>query len=172
MKCLLLALTIFFSTTTALAMENSNEELQDLSYMLFDFPEDPTYGVENLDSSKLDFSIESLVYINEYLDTVRDMELSDQDYFIVCLRAGAYVGEVIRKNDTKQTWQWLSYDQALEVDQEFIEQLGESIGTIAVIYSSEGTLAFPLAKIQKYLENGSEDDVQFFAQAMMAKFTE
>jgi len=46
---------------------------------------------------------------------------------------------------------------------------GESLGGAAVLWDSASGLTFPLAKVQKFLDNGREDSVQFFAKVMMEK---
>ena len=48
----------------------ANREFSDLSFMLFQDRESPTYKRELLDERKLDFSVESLKHLDEYLEAL------------------------------------------------------------------------------------------------------
>jgi hypothetical protein len=140
--------------------------------VMFKSPEliadNPTPGIELLDTSRLDFSVESLGLVDDYLDKMRKQKLDDEATFKLILRCGAYVGEVILRNSHGKTYHWLEYAEALKVSK-LIEQFGESVGTIAILWDSQTGLTFPLGKVMKFLENGREDSVQFFAKAMLEK---
>jgi hypothetical protein len=43
------------------------------------------------------------------------------------------------------------------------------LGGAAVLWDSGTGLTFPLAKVQKFLDNGREDSVQFFAKVVIEK---
>src|SRR5579864_4657969 len=76
-----------------------DQALSELSQMFsMDLAEDSTPGRELLDASRLDYSVESLGLVDDYLDEMRKRKLEDQAYMKVVLRCGAYVGEVIRRN--------------------------------------------------------------------------
>ena len=142
--------------------------LSDLAHIFFE--DDDTFGREHLDRRRLDFSLESLKHINDYLGTIRkdkEIEKLGVTRAKVVLRAGAYVGEVIRKNDNKVQWRWVDYDGARQVEPKF-ENFGKTIATAAVLYDGNRGFALPLAKVDKYLTNGAEDDVYFFAKVMMS----
>ena len=142
--------------------------LSDLAHIFFE--DDDTFGREHLDRRRLDFSVESLKHVNDYLEAIRkdkDVETQGVTRAKVVLRAGAYVGEVIRKNDKKVQWRWVDYDGARQVEPKF-ENFGKTIATAAVLYDGNKGFVFPLAKVEKYLNNGAEDDVYFFAKVMMS----
>ena len=140
---------------------DTNQALLDLSHMFYE--DKDTLGQDTLNPSELDFSVESLKEVNAYLDTVRANKEIESSWNRVVLRTGAYVGEVIRKNDPKANWQWLDFESAKAQEPEFFESLGMSISSAAVLYSKDKGFAFPLAKVEKFLINGPEDDVHFFA---------
>ena len=84
------------------------------------------------------------------------------------LRAGAYLGEVIRRQAPPgKQLHWLDYDQAAAVDK-IMKSFGRQAGTSAMLWNGDKGLVFPLGKIAKYLENGSEDSTLFFAEAILA----
>lgn len=153
--------------------ELQDEALSGLGQM-FAMPEavadDPTPGTELLDPARLDFTVESLGFVDDYLDEMRKRGLEEDgdDYYKLVLRCGAYVGEVIRRNATNKTYHWLDYQGAVSINKS-IEAFGESLGGAAVLWDSATGLTFPLGKVQKFLDNGREDSVQFFAKAVIAK---
>ena len=143
--------------------------LSDLAHIFFE--DDDTFGREHLDRRRLDFSVESLKHVNDYLEAIRkdkDVETQGVTRAKVVLRAGAYVGEVIRKNDKKVQWRWVDYEGAKQVEPKLFESFGKRIATAAVLYDGNKGFVFPLAKVEKYLNNGAEDDVYFFAKVIMS----
>ncbi len=78
------------------------------------------------------------------------------------------MGEVILRNARGKTYHWLDYEGALRVNPG-IADYGESLGGAAVLWDGADGLTFPLGKIQKFLDNGREDSVQFFAHVMIEK---
>jgi hypothetical protein len=153
--------------------ELQDQALSELGQM-FASPElvadDPTPGSELLDTARLDFSIESLGFVDDYLEQMRSRQLEEggEDYCKLVLRCGAYVGEVILRNASGKTYHWLDYKGALKVNKS-IADFGESLGGAAILWDSATGLTFPLAKVQKFLDNGREDSVQFFARVMIDK---
>ena len=153
--------------------ELQDQALSELGQM-FASPEliadDPTPGTELLDPSRLDFTLESLGFVDDYLDQMRQrqpVEDSD-DYVKLVLRCGAYVGEVIRRNAKGNTYHWLDYKGAVKINKS-IADFGESLGGAAVLWDGATGLTFPLAKVQKFLDNGREDSVQFLAKVIIEK---
>ena len=131
-------------------------------------PDDPTPGSDLLDPSRLDFSIASLELADDYLDQMRQRQLEDENFGKLVLRCGAYVGEVILRNATAKNYHWLDYKGALKVDK-IMKDFGENLVTAAVLWDGSDGLTFPLGKVAKFLENGREDSVHFFARVMLKK---
>jgi hypothetical protein len=143
----------------------SDKALQDLSVMLYDAPRDPTPDVQILSREKLDFSIESLSHVEQYLDHVQNHSYDRKQTITLVLRTGAYVGEVIRRHAKSKQWHWLAYAEAIKLSPD-IAKLGKDLHTSAVLWDSKHEFSFPLGKIIKYLRNGEEDDVKFYAQVL------
>lgn len=129
---------------------------------------DPTPGAKLLDPSRLDFTVKSLRFVDDYLAKMRKQRLPEDgdDYCKLVLRCGAYVGEVILRNSKSKTYHWLDWKGALRINKE-IADFGETLGGAAVLWDSNDGLTFPLGKVQKFLDNGREDSVQFFAKVML-----
>jgi hypothetical protein len=150
------------------AIKNQDQALSELSQLFINNPEKPTFGHEFLDPKKLDFSVDSLKQVDTYLEAVRKAKGIDTNLTVVVLRAGAYVGEVIRRNSPKKKWTWLDFETAETVNPKLFDQLGKNLGTVAVLYDGTAFL-FPLGKVGKRIANGSEDGVFFYAKVVLAR---
>lgn len=77
-------------------------------FMYLDVSED-SWDQENLTKRNLDFTVESVRYIDGYLyrllNTEHGTELLDKHFDNFMVRIGAYIGEVI-KNNIKQDFYW------------------------------------------------------------------
>lgn len=144
-----------------------DDALSGLSGMFLSCPTDPTPGADALDASKLDFSVASLAHVDDYLKAMRSRKLGETEQAVVVLRCGAYVGEVIRRSTGDV--HWLDYDEAVGLDNGIATFGGKSLGLMAILWGGGQRFSFPLAKVMKFLKNGREDSVQFFAQVMLTE---
>lgn len=147
----------------------SDQEFIEISIMFYSDNEDPTFGIEHLKPELLDYSIDSLEHINDYLLTIKGMPGITKTWNKVILRCGAYIGEVIRRNSKKNTYNWYDYENAKKIGNEKFNQLGFQIGTSAVLYRWDNFFCFPLAKVEKFLESGLEHNIKTFAKEILAK---
>ena len=145
--------------------EFQDAAFEELSQMLWMEDETPTHKRELLNNSALDFSVDSLAHIDNYLDAIRSDELAGEDLLRIVLRCGAYVGEVIRRHSHSE-YHWIDYDQAAR-ESKMVKEVGRYLGTIGVLRAGPDSMCFPLGKICKFIENGREDSVQFFAKAII-----
>ena len=109
--------------------------MEDLAVMFFDDQQDPTPDAHVLSKEKLDFSIESLVHVEEYLDFVRTQKRTGKPLQILVLRAGGYVGEVIRRHAKHKHWHWLDFPEASKLEADIIA-MGYSIHTAAILWDA------------------------------------
>ena len=116
--------------------------LEDLSHMLTGEDTDPTYKRELLSRERLDFSLDSLKHIDEYLEALHVQPPTDQDLTRVVLRCGAYVGEVIRRH-SKEDFHWLAFPEAARLSP-VVKSLGMGLGTarIASIFLRRSLFSF------------------------------
>jgi hypothetical protein len=149
-----------------------DEALADLAEMFLSNPDDPTPGSESLDPTPCDYSVESLRAVDDHLEGMRARRPEGEALMKLVLRCGAYVGEVIRRHaPTGTPWHWLTYDDAVRLDAR-LGSIGQSLGTAAVLWDGREGFCFPLARVGKYLENGAEDSVWVFAQAIITRARE
>ena len=142
-----------------------DQAFEELAEMLWLDEEQPTHKRELLDPSVLDFSLHSLAHVDDYLDAVRSDAIEGEVMMRVVLRAGAYVGEVVRRH-SKTEYHWVDYAQAAR-ESRMVKDVGMYLGTMGVLRASADTMCFPLGKVCKFLEAGREDSVHFFAQAII-----
>ena len=143
----------------------SDQEYSDLSLMLTLDDINPTYMRELLNPSSLDFSLESLLHLDEYLKYIHKNPPKGNDFLRLVMRCGAYVGEVMRKNSSKEL-HWVTYKEAAKFS-EYVSGIEYSIASVAMIWHGKESLSFPLGKICKFIENGSEDSVYLFAKVLL-----
>jgi len=143
-----------------------DREFSELSVMLTQDDDNPTYLRELLDPEQLDFSLESLKHLDSYLEQLHNTPPQGHDLFRVALRCGAYIGEVMRKQAPQ--YHWLAYEVAAQHD-DMVRKFGRSIATTGVLWRGGKSMCFPLGKVCKFIENGSEDSVYFFAKVLLAQ---
>ena len=139
-----------------------NEASEDLAVMLVDCPENPIRDASFFVDKEMDYSVESLTILEEYLESLRIELPEDGELVKVTMRCGSYLGEVVRRNSPTD-YNWLEYSDAAEMNQH-IASIGHNLGTVSILWAKPGTFLFPLAKILKRLENGAEDNVHSFAK--------
>ena len=171
--CALLALATVPVSAAPEDEPGLNGDIASVAYLFsHDSAPKPTPGAEFLDFGKLDYSLESLKHVNEYLEKVRTSKTLEEDWMKICLRTGAYVGEVIRRTPGKTKFDWIDYEAASKINPEVFADGENEIGLALVLYDGNKGFVFPLAKVQKFLTNGKEDDLYFFASAVVASFNQ
>ncbi|MFT3986652.1 hypothetical protein [Aestuariivirga sp.] len=132
----------------------------------------------------IDWSMDSLKLIDSYLEELhngfarsggifgrlfRKPPLNGPQVEMVVHLTGAYVGEVIRKH-CMAGYNWYPFEDWISKNPSHVEYLGTTaeLGTVFVLGNADGDMCLPFAKVVKFLHNGREDSVYFFAQAMAA----
>ncbi len=129
----------------------------------------PIPGQSSLATLPLDYSVQSLVLVDNYLDQFRFQidALDDAAFAQTVLRCGAYAGEVIRRNSTRRAYHWIDQQGAAMINREFASWEPE-ISLMAVLWDGGSGLVFPVAKVCKRIANGPEESIHFFAGAVIA----
>lgn len=121
--------------------------------------------VEHLDRSALDGSIDSLGLVDNYLSVVRaNLEhLTGPDYKRLALRCGGYIGECIRMT-WPESYDWCAYDDFMSTHPQMRPLMPErTLGTNAVLLRKPDGMIMPLNKVLRFLEEGPENSVHYFA---------
>ena len=169
MKNFLLGLVALFSSSISnaepLQINQINETFNDLAYMFNHEQTDPIYKLDFLKNKELDFSYDSLKIVDQYLLEVRKTELdklSNEQFTRIVVRAGAYVGETIRRNDKSKQWNWVDFENAQKINSKFFNDSEKSLSYADVLTDGQ-QFTFPLNKVIKFLNNGEEDSLYFYA---------
>lgn len=118
-----------------------------------------------LDRRSLDYSIQSLKHVDEYLKWVHAnrKKLTQSEWEVTVLWGGAYVGEVIRRN-ARGKHAWVDHEVLLEANEMARNLLPDrSTATCAVLVFGKDAFTLPLNKIARFIEEGPENSVHYYA---------
>jgi hypothetical protein len=132
----------------------------------------------------LDFSVESLRAVDEYLSKIHaavkkqssflgrivGKKLSEEDVWQIIGQAGFYTGEVVRRNLVTDH-HWYAFSDWMRVFPQHEDFLGDEpgMGTAFILGNENSDMCLPLAKVGKFIQNGSEDSVYSFAKMFEAQ---
>lgn len=125
----------------------------------------PICFADQLKRSELDLSLDSLKHVDNYLHYVHrhNKGLDDEEWNSTVLYGGAYVGEVIR-NETENHYHWIDYNDYMPKHPDLQRMIPErSTPTCAFIVNNAGKMSMPLNKIARFIDEGEENSVHFFA---------
>jgi hypothetical protein len=121
---------------------------------------------DRLDRSRLDYSVQSLQAVDEYLMHLHENRLEEmgRDWVRAVLWGGAYVGEVIRLNTPRQ-YDWVDFDDFVREHPDTTRLLGEEkqLGFCALLTPGGGGFTLPINKMLRFIHDGPEDSVRFYA---------
>jgi len=108
-------------------------------------------AVEKFEGVNLNYSIESLEFVNIFLQKFRDQGLTTEDFAETIFIAGCYVGQVMVINHHGQ---WINEKEAL---------LPEGISMMPIVIKlPNGTITDPIAKAFKRFYNGTIDNLAYY----------
>ncbi len=144
-------------------------ELEELALLLFTPIESAprTFRHDLLSAESFDFSVSSLKELDAYLLRVRKHPSVNAEWNRTVLRAGAYVGEVVRRALPPGVYHWVSYKVAASLDAS-IASFGYGAATAAILYKAPSSFALPLAKVEKCLHFGVGDNTEAFARVIIS----
>ncbi len=148
--------------------KNSDAALQELSKMLWADTDNPTFEEEFLEKYDLNYTIDSSQVVMDFIDHIKSISDHEDHLDRIFLRTGAYIGEII-KHASNKSFHWYDTKAAQTLNPK-IKAYGDSLGVAAVLYDEEThEMIFPIAKVMKYYEEGSEQNLKFYIQALTKK---
>lgn len=140
----------------------------------------PVYGPSNdlLDRSKLDYSLESLKVVDDFLvfsgqlvfqrnASGKLVHVDETALSNISLLLGTYFGEVLRKQSEGKL-EWWSHQEWLSKNPEMVQIVGGKADVSNALILAQGkSLLLPLNKVGKMLQNGREDSL--YAMAVVIK---
>jgi len=139
------------------------EELAEL--FVSDAAADGLHLGDTLRRDLLDYSLDSLVAVDAFLGGVHAQPGSDRQMLVVTLRAGSYVGEVMRRSSGNTT-HWRTFERAAPISP-LVKDLGKQPSTLGVLVHDTGSVSFPLGKIVKFLTLGPHESVRLFVESLV-----
>lgn len=135
----------------------SKDDLKGIAKLMYKDVSEDAWDKENLTKRNLDFTVESIRYIDLYakrlMDTVVSTELLNKHFDSFTNRIGAYIGEVIKKN-IKQDFHWYEFDSVYHYSSQLDGVYNR--GSYSVLYSKKrDTVILPLVMVSRFLEGNS-----------------
>ncbi|MGD6833017.1 hypothetical protein ACQCT5_12690 [Sutcliffiella halmapala] len=145
-----------------------------LAKLMFQDVSDDSWDQRNLTKENLDFSLNSLDYMNQYIDnllnTKRGQELLDKHFSNFVLRIGAYFGEVVKEH-TVNSFHWYEYDTIFSHTTK-LDEYGDQIIDQDVLYDKKREVVIlPLYEVQLFLKGQSRyERLSLFVEDMIEKY--
>ncbi len=120
---------------------------------------------ERLRRDALDLTLQSLNYVDEYLLFLHRnrRKIIYAEWNSTVLYGGAYVGEVIR-TETNNHYRWIDYNDYMPLHPDLQALIPErDTPTCAFLVDDHDRMSMPLNKIARYIDEGEENSVHFFA---------
>lgn len=143
------------------------DDLQGIAKLMYQDVSDDSWDKENLTKRNLDFTIESVRYIDMYTKRLMNLESGAEllnkhfDNFVV--RIGAYLGEVIKIN-LKQDFYWYEFESVYNYSNK-LDGVYSSIKSPSVLFSKKRDIVIlPLNVVSEFL-NGNSSYTNFLTYA-------
>lgn len=130
-------------------------DLKGIAKLMYQDVSEDTWDQENLTKRNLDFTIESIRFIDAYTkrlsSTQMGRELLKNHFENFVIRIGAYIGEVIKTN-INQDYKWYEYDSVYHFSSA-LDEVNRGIKTETVLYSKKrDRVIISLTMVAQYLE--------------------
>jgi len=126
-----------------------------------------------LNRQRLDGTVESLHEVDRYLAYLHENRdgIDDETARITILRAGAYLGEVIRHAAPTGEFCWIDYNEYMTSRPDLRKLIpNRTAETCAFLVRGSGAMSMPLNKIARFIHEGPENSVHFFASCDLKDF--
>lgn len=147
------------------------DDLKGIAKLMYEDVSDDQWDKENLTKINLDYTTESLRYIDLYvkrlLNTEMGTELLNKHFDSFVVRIGAYIGEVIKRN-IKHDIYWYEFDSVYNYSSK-LEGVDRVIKPYTLLYSKKrDKVILPLFEVSQFLERKSTyPNLQFYVEEMM-----
>lgn len=122
--------------------------------------------VERLKRNELDYALQSLNAVDDYLAILHAERQGAflQGWSKTILWAGAYLGEVIRRNASRE-YNWTDFDEFTTEFPQSAQLLGSDrqLANTALLTFGNGGFTLPINKVLKFIDLGREESTWFYA---------
>jgi hypothetical protein len=134
------------------------DNLKGMANLLYEDVSKDVWDKETLTKSNLDFTAESIqyidLYVNRLLNTETGSELLNKHFDNFVVRIGAYIGEVIRSN-TKHDFYWYKFDSVYNFSSK-LKGVDINNKQHSLLYSKKkDRVILPMFVISQFLEGNS-----------------
>jgi hypothetical protein len=134
------------------------DDLKGIAKLMYQDVLDDSWDKENLTKRNLDFTIESVryidIYTNRLMNTEFGTELLNKHFDNLVVRIGAYIGEVI-KNNINQDFYWYESDSVHNYSPN-LNGMYNNTQTQSVLYSKKrDKVILPLNIVSQFLKGNS-----------------
>lgn len=134
------------------------DDLKGMATLMYRDVSEDVWDKENLTKRNLDFSIESIrfidLYVKRLMDTEKGIELLNKHFDNFVVRIGAYIGEVI-KNNINQDFFWYEFD-SVYVYSSALDEIHRREKTYSLLYSKKRDIVIlPLLEASQFLDGDS-----------------
>lgn len=132
---------------------------------------DMIFGINSFNINEFDFSPSSLRLIDKWLILIWDNEssISEEMLSASLYWAASYIGEVIIQN-ARDKYSWIHYEEYMEITKGIMrEMIPQCLEYQFILLGPNNYAIFPFSKVSKFMENGPEECVEFFALPIIAK---
>ncbi|MBO1511374.1 hypothetical protein [Metabacillus bambusae] len=135
------------------------DDLNGIAKLMYQDVSDDSWDKENLTKRNLDFTIESVRYIDIYtkrlMNTEFGIELLNKHFDNFVVRIGAYIGEVIKSN-IKHDFYWYESDSVHNYSPNLDDRVYSNTKTQSVLYSKKWDIVIlPLDVVSQFLKGNS-----------------
>ena len=126
---------------------------------------------DRLDRARLDFSVASLHAVDGWLGHLRaaGVDANTAEAAESMMWAGAYLGEVIRMC-AKRRYRWMRYADFMTTQPADVRRMfPKAFGTQFILASERMAFTLPVNKVGRWLEEGPENNLHFYASAECAR---
>lgn len=126
----------------------------------FKFAQQFVDAVKKNDNIELDYSADTLNYVDKFLQQFRDEGLTVNDFAETIFVAGSYIGQVMIKNNNGI---WIGQEEV---------KLPDGISMMPIVVKlPNGNIADPIAKAFKRFHYGDTENVEYFYEIFTADET-
>ena len=126
---------------------------------------------ERLRRADLDGTLDSLHAVDEYLAHLHKQRgrLPEDGWHKTVLWGGAYLGEVIRF-ESAYRFNWVDYNEYMPRHPKLQQMIPDrTVATCAFLVLPDDYMSMPLNKMARFIEEGPENNVHFFAECDIAR---
>ncbi len=133
------------------------DDLKGIAKLMYQDVSEDAWDKENLTKRNLDFTVESIRYIDIYVQRLMNTgvgtDLLNKHFDNFTNRIGAYIGEVI-KNNIKQDFHWYGFESVSNHSSQLDGVYNR--GSYSVLYSKKRDIVIlPLIIVSQFLEGNS-----------------